>query len=113
MANENIRMIKEVMEAFAGDDETVICSAREHRKRVKGIRKSAVSNIEELIGSESGCDSEKLRLFCMVILILRHLSRISDHVLNLAERVSFIATGISPLTLKRAQEKINSVGKES
>lgn len=33
--------------------------------------------------------------------ILRHLRRVADHFLNLAERVYFIATGISPLTLKK------------
>lgn len=113
MADENIMMIKEVMEAFVGDDETVICSAREQRRRVKTIKKSAFLKLDELLDSVRDSDSEKQRLFCMVILILRHLSRISDHALNLAERVSFIATGISPLTLKRAQEKINSTGKDS
>ncbi|MFA7208404.1 MAG: hypothetical protein WC084_07050, partial [Synergistaceae bacterium] len=73
----------------------------------------AISNLDALLGSETACESDKLKLFCIVTLTLRHLSRISDHVLNLAERVSFIATGISPLTLKRAQEKINSVAKDS
>ena len=113
MADENIGMIREVTRAFAGDDETVISTARERRKRIKDIRKNAVLNMDLLLGSEMACESDKLKLFCMVILTLRHLSRISDHVLNLAERVSFIATGISPLTLKRAQEKINLVVKES
>ena len=113
MAEENIRMIREVTDAFAGDDETVICTARDRRKAIKGIRKNAVSKIDVLLGSEKACESDKLKLFCIVILTLRHLSRVSDHVLNLAERVSFIATGISPLTLKRAQEKINSVAKDS
>ena len=37
--------------------------------------------------------------------ILRHLSRISDHVLNLAEKIAFIATGISPLTMKKKGKK--------
>ncbi len=113
MAEENIRMIREVTDAFAGDDETVICTARDRRKAIKGIRKNAVSKIDVLLGSEKACESDKLKLFCIVILTLIHLSRVSDHVLNLAERVSFIATGISPLTLKRAQEKINSVAKDS
>ena len=113
MAEENIRMIREVTEAFAGDDETVICSARDRRKTIKFTRKNAISNLDVLLGSETACESDKLKLFCIVTLTLRHLSRISDHVLNLAERVSFIATGISPLTLKRAQEKINSVAKDS
>ena len=61
--------------------------------------------LDKIIASQKFCESDRMRLFCTVILTLRHLSRISDHVLNLAERVSFIATGISPLTLKRAQDK--------
>ncbi len=113
MAAENIRMLSEVMEAFVGEDETVICSARERRRIIKRTRKEAVSKLKELVGCEKACEGSQLDLYCTAILTLRHLSRISDHVLNLAERVSFIATGISPLTLKRAQEKINSVAKES
>jgi phosphate transport system protein len=35
--------------------------------------------------------------------IFRHLKRVSDHLINLAEKVYFIATGISPLTLSRQQ----------
>ena len=113
MAAENIKMLSEVMEAFAGEDEKVICSAREHRRRVKRTRKEAVSKLNELLDCEKVCEAGRLKLFCTAILTLRHLSRVSDHVLNLAERVSFIATGISPLTLRRAQEKINSVAKDS
>ena len=105
MAEENIKMIGEVMQAFAGEDETVICTARERRKLIKETRSNAVSMLDKIIASEKACENDRMRLFCTVILTLRHLSRISDHVLNLAERVSFIATGISPLTLKRAQEK--------
>ena len=105
MAAENIKMLSEVMEAFAGEDETVICSARERRRTVKKMRNDAVLSLNILLDSEKTCERDKLKLFSIVLLTLRHLSRISDHVLNLAERVSFIATGISPLTLKRAQEE--------
>lgn len=114
MVSENISMIREVMEAFTCDDETIICTARARRKTIKQTQKRAISGINELFESEKICENNnKLKLFCIVILILSHLSRISDHILNLAERVSFIATGISPLMLKRAQEKINSVCEES
>ena len=105
MAEENIKMIEEVMQAFEAEDETVICATRERRKLIKKTRNDAVSMLDGIIASEKVCGSDRMKLFCAVILILRHLSRISDHVLNLAERVSFIATGISPLTLKKAQEK--------
>ncbi|MGI6075721.1 MAG: phosphate signaling complex PhoU family protein [Pyramidobacter sp.] len=33
--------------------------------------------------------------------VFRHLKRVSDHLINLAEKVYFIATGISPKTLKK------------
>ena len=105
MASENIMMLSEVMDAFAGEDETIICSARERRRGIKRTRSEAVSKLNELIDCQKMCNSGRLKLFYISIITLRHLSRISDHILNLAERVSFIATGISPLTLKRAQEK--------
>lgn len=37
----------------------------------------------------------------IVIDIFRHLKRVTDHLMNLGEKVYFIATGISPLTLKK------------
>ncbi len=40
--------------------------------------------------------------------IFRYLKRITDHLVNLAERVYFIATGISPLTLKRQMRRDSS-----
>ncbi|MGN0838559.1 MAG: phosphate signaling complex PhoU family protein [Pyramidobacter sp.] len=36
--------------------------------------------------------------------IFRHLKRVSDHLINLAEKVYFIATGISPLTQNKQKD---------
>lgn len=105
MAEENISMINDVMTAFLGEDNDILCETRRRRKSVKGMRNSAVLVLDGIISSENAYEKDRIKLFCAAILTLRHLSRISDHVLNLAERVSFIATGISPLTLKRAQEE--------
>ncbi len=37
--------------------------------------------------------------------MFRHLKRVADHLMNLAEKVYFIATGISPLTLKKGMRQ--------
>jgi len=107
MADENIKMLEEVMAAFTEEDAEVICSARERRRGIKEIKRNAVIKINELFVSEKLLvhEEERLHFFSSIILILRHLSRVSDHILNLAERISFIATGISPLTLKRSVRK--------
>lgn len=107
MGEEDIKMLEEVMAAFTEEDAEVICSARERRKGIKEIKRKAVIKISELFVSEKSVvnEEERLQLFSSIILTLRHLSRISDHILNLAERISFIATGISPLTLKRSVRK--------
>ena len=107
MADENIKMLEEVMTAFTEEDAEVICSARERRRGIKEIKRNAVIKINELFISEKSVVSEEERLhfFSSIVLTLRHLSRVSDHILNMAERISFIATGISPLTLKRSVRK--------
>lgn len=107
MAGADISMLREVMGAFGAEDAEVVCHARERRKTVKDIKKMAMLKISEYVISE-GCSSdeaEKLRRYSYAVLTLRHLSRISDHILNLAERISFIATGISPLILKRGASR--------
>lgn len=107
MAEENIKMLEEVMAAFAEEDAEVTCTARERRRGIKEIKRNAVITINKLFVAEKseGNQEERLRLFCSIALTLRHLSRISDHILNMAERISFIATGISPLTVKRNARK--------
>jgi phosphate transport system protein len=107
MAEENIKMLEEVMAAFTKEDAEVICSARERRKVIKETKRNAIVKINELFISEKSnlSEGDRLQLFYSILLTLRNLSRISDHTLNLAERVSFIATGISPLTSKRNVRK--------
>lgn len=107
MAGEDIRMLREVMEAFGSEQGEVVCHARERRKTVKAIKNRAMLKISEYAISEGSYpdEGEKLRRYSYGVLTLRHLSRISDHILNLAERISFIATGISPLILKRGASK--------
>ena len=104
MAHEDVGMLGEAMDAFVKEDGDAVSAIRTRRKKVHRIRDAAV---EELIRNSAPAhpgDITTGELF-VSMWILRHLSRISDHALNLAEKVAFIATGVSPLTLKKNNQK--------
>ena len=104
MAEHDRKMLKEALAAFVKEDASIVTSTRDHRKKVHQIRDSAV---EELMRNSVPTNPQDIttgKLFASMW-ILRHLSRISDHVLNLAEKVAFIATGISPLSMKKMGQK--------
>lgn len=107
MAREDGTMLSEVMQAFLKNDESVIFSTRTRRKTVHKARDEAVDAVLRDNKPVSAADITTGELF-LALWILRHLSRISDHVLNLAEKVVFIATGVSPLTLKKKNQQANS-----
>ena len=107
MAREDGTMLSEVMQAFLKNDESDIFSTRTRRKTVHKARDEAVDAVLRDNNPDSAADITTGELF-LALWILRHLSRISDHVLNLAEKVVFIATGVSPLTLKKKNQQANS-----
>lgn len=101
MSEEDNIMLAEVVQALTREDDTIVCSTKTRRRKVRDIRDDALANLSTLSASEAGEGNDRIIVLLLVMLTFRHLSRISDHILNLAERVSFIATGISPLILKR------------
>ena len=107
MARHDSEMLKAALEAFITEDSSIVESTREHRRAVHKIRDEAVEELMKNSMPTSPHDLTTGKLFASMW-ILRHLSRISDHVLNLAEKVAFIATGISPLTLKKSGKKESS-----
>ncbi|MDO5115338.1 MAG: phosphate signaling complex protein PhoU [Synergistaceae bacterium] len=104
MAEHNMTMLKEALDAFIREDASIIASTRAHRKKVHQIRDGAVEKLMKNSSPTTPQDITTGKLFASMW-ILRHLSRISDHVLNLAEKVAFIATGVSPLTMKKMGQK--------
>lgn len=104
MAHEDVVMLGEAMDAFVKEDGEVVSVIRTRRKRVHRIRDAAVEELLRNSAPAHPSDITTGELF-VSMWILRHLSRISDHALNLAEKVAFIATGVSPLTLKKNNQK--------
>lgn len=104
MADLDMKMLKAALDAFIKEDPSIVEPTRKFRRKVHVMRDEAV---EELMRNSAPTNPQDLttgKLFASMW-ILRHLSRISDHALNLAEKIAFIATGISPLTMKKKGKK--------
>jgi phosphate uptake regulator len=46
---------------------------------------------------------EVLDIFTNVLWIVRHLDRVGDHIMNIAEKICFIVTGVSSESIKKKQ----------
>jgi phosphate transport system protein len=51
---------------------------------------------------------EVLDIFKNMLWIVRHLDRIGDHIMNIAERICFIVTGITSESLKKKSKKTST-----
>ena len=107
MAELDLLMFHEALDAFIREDESIVAATRSRRRKVHEIRDKAVENLMKNSVTTDPRDLTTGKLF-VSMWILRHLSRISDHVLNFAEKVAFIATGISPLTMKKKGKTENA-----
>lgn len=104
MAELDMTMLKAALDAFIKEDPSIVELTRASRHKVHVLRDGAVEELMKNSSPTSLQDLTTAKLFASMW-ILRHLSRISDHVLNLAEKIAFIATGISPLTMKKKGKK--------
>ena len=100
----DMTMLKAALDAFIKEDPSIVELTRASRHKVHVLRDGAVEELMKNSSPTSLQDLTTAKLFASMW-ILRHLSRISDHVLNLAEKIAFIATGISPLTMKKKGKK--------
>lgn len=92
-------MIDDFLGALDKEDGGVLAVIREKRREtVRICRKCAESLMQRL---SSPYLSETPAEIFIAIDLFRHLKRVADHLMNLGEKVYFIATGVSPLTLKR------------
>lgn len=112
ITQENLDMLSKVIKAFEKTDGGIVYEIRPHRKRVHDIAKTSISQLLQLPMTEGATAMSPGAAF-VAMWILRHMSRISDHCLNLAEKVSFIATGVSPMTLKRQAQAEREQPKEA
>jgi len=100
MDEGNRAMLEEIVMAFVNEDENIIYSIESKRKELRQIGKTAISDlIKDPSLVDEKTESPRAAIF-IAMLILHHMGRVSDHCLNLAEKVYFIVTGISPMTHK-------------
>jgi phosphate transport system protein len=98
----NRAMLEKIMQAFVKEDENIIYEIESSRKNVRRIGKTAISYLMNVPLTDGTAEIPRAAVFT-AMLILHHMGRISDHCLNLAEKVFFIVTGISPMTHKRQE----------
>ncbi|MDY3868550.1 MAG: phosphate signaling complex protein PhoU [Pyramidobacter sp.] len=92
-------MLADFLESFDKEDSSILERMRENRHCVAEIGDEAVSLLIQRLASPYLIETP-MEIFC-AIWIIRHIGRVADHLMNLAEKVYFIGTGISPMTLKR------------
>lgn len=92
-------MTDDFLTALDKEDGEVLDVIRgKHRETVQNCRKCADGLMQRL---SSPYLAETPAEIFIAIDIFRHLKRVADHLMNLGEKVYFISTGVSPLTLKR------------
>ena len=92
-------MAADFLEAFDKEDGSILERMRKNRHAVNDIGDTAVALLMQRLASPYLTETPT-EIFCS-IWIIRHLGRVADHMMNLAEKVYFIATGISPMTQKK------------
>lgn len=100
-------MLNDVMVALTAENGDILMNIKPRRREIHEIENIAVEDLVAcvinsqpaiacpLVPSENCTNA----LFA-AMWVLRHLGRVADHIINLAEKVYFIATGVSSLTLK-------------
>jgi phosphate transport system protein len=92
-------MFKKLVMAFVDEDENVAYEVMDMNSE---FHETGVKAVNGLVIFASGKNlSEVLDIFTNVLWIVRHLDRVGDHIMNIAERVCFIVTGVSPVYLKK------------
>jgi phosphate transport system protein len=95
-------MFKELITAFVNEEENTAHEVMKMCSKFHETGEKAVNDLA-LFASEKNI-SEVLNIFTNALWIVRHLDRIGDHIMNIAERVCFIVTGITPESLKKKQK---------
>ena len=96
-------MFQNLITAFLNEDEK---TAHEVMEMCSQFRITGDKAVNELVVFASRKKLSKiLDIFTNVLWIIRHLARVGDHIMNIAERVCFIVTGITPESLKKKPKK--------
>jgi phosphate transport system protein len=99
MSSQIDAMSRDILSAFINEDEN---AAREILKLNSRFHETGNKAVSSLVIFASNINlPEVLDIFTNLLWIVRHLDRIGDHIMNVAERVCFIVTGVSPEFLKK------------
>ena len=103
MSSQIEAMFRKLIAAFINEDEDAAHEVMEMCALFNETGEKAVNNL--VIFASKKKLSEVLDIFTNVLWIVRHLARIGDHIKNIAERICFIATGVTPEVLKKKTKK--------
>jgi len=94
-------MFRNLKTAFENEEES---AAHEVIGMNQTFHETGDKAVNNLVIYASGINlSVVLDIFTNVLWIVRHLDRVGDHIINIAERICFIITGVSAETLKKKQ----------
>lgn len=108
---EIIKYVDEASDIFnaltgilSADEERVI---NETSERLKTLKTEIGTDVRNML-KDSFCADGSCRncgVITVGVLLLMHIMRVVDHLMNFAEKLNFIATGISPMNYKRGLRK--------
>lgn len=103
MCSQIESMFNKLTKAFVDEDESIAHEVMNMCSVFHEVGQEAVNAIFTLRENIS----DILEVFTNVIWILRYLDRVGDHLMNIAERVCFIVTGVTSEYLKKKQKYLN------
>jgi len=92
-------MFVNLITAFINEDENAAHEVMEMCSQFHETGNKAVNGLVMFASRKNV--SKILDVFTNVLWIIRHLDRVGDHIMNVAERICFIATGVTPGSLKK------------
>ena len=103
MCSQIEAMFKDLITAFVNEDENI---AHEVMKMCSIFHETGDKAVNDLVIFASKKNISKiLDIFTNILWIIRHLDRVGNHIMNIAERVCFIVTGVTPESLKKKTKK--------
>lgn len=104
-AQECSEMFEALAAAFAGDRPEIADETRQKWKLLRTEINMTIDQMMQEVFSPSNAAAASDGVTMIGILMLVHLMRVSDHLMNFAEKLNFIATGVSPMNYKQGFRK--------
>ncbi|MCL1876060.1 MAG: phosphate signaling complex protein PhoU [Synergistaceae bacterium] len=104
MCSQIETMFSKLIAAFVNEDEVI---AHEVMGMCALFNETGKKTVNAILTSRENL-SRNLEVFTNVIWILRYLDRVGGHLMNIAERVCFIVTGVTSEFLKKKQKAVKT-----